>query len=86
VLHHVALRPIEGLVVLDLHPRVQNHESLDWTECYVVKDIRKAAWLGVVKAGERKTASRFRHNPNFDVGSGYLGVLCKEGELRVKLR
>ncbi|WP_163787619.1 hypothetical protein, partial [Myxococcus vastator] len=71
---------------LDPGVEVQNHESIDWTECYVVKDIRKAAWLGVVKAGERKTASRFRHNPNFDVGSGYLGVLCKEGELRVKLR
>ncbi|NOJ82135.1 serine/threonine-protein kinase [Myxococcus xanthus] len=72
--------------LLDPGVEVQNHESIDWTDCYVVKDIRKAAWLGVVKAGERKTASRFRHNPNFDVGSGYLGVICKEGELRVKAR
>ncbi|WIG93840.1 serine/threonine-protein kinase [Myxococcus sp. SDU36] len=71
---------------LDPGVEVQNHESIDWTDCYVVKDIRKAAWLGGVKAGERKTASRFRHNPKFDVGSGYLGVLCTEGELRVKLR
>ncbi|QDE93653.1 serine/threonine protein kinase [Myxococcus xanthus] len=71
---------------LDPGVEVQNHESIDWTDCYVVKDIRKAAWLGVVKAGDRKTASRFRHNPNFDVGSGYLGVICKEGELRVKVR
>ncbi|QDE71982.1 serine/threonine-protein kinase [Myxococcus xanthus] len=71
---------------LDPGVEVQNNESIDWSDCYVVKDIRKAAWLGVVKAGDRKTASRFRHNPNFDVGSGYLGVICKEGELRVKVR
>ncbi|WP_426755817.1 serine/threonine protein kinase [Myxococcus sp. Y35] len=72
--------------LLDPGVEVQNNESFDWTDCYVVKDIRKVAWLGVVKAGDRKTASRFRHNANFDVGSGYLGVLCKEGELRVKVR
>jgi len=72
--------------LLDPGVEVQNHEAIDWTDCYVVKDIRKAAWLGVVKAGDRKTASRFRHNPNFDVGSGYLGVICTEGELRVKAR
>ncbi|ATB51254.1 serine/threonine protein kinase [Corallococcus macrosporus] len=72
--------------LLDPGVEVQNHESFDWSDCYVVKDIRKTAWLGVLKAGERKTASRFRHNANFDVGSGYIGVLCKEGELRVKVR
>ncbi|AKQ70417.1 serine/threonine protein kinase [Myxococcus hansupus] len=65
---------------------VQNHERIDWTDCNVVKDIRSVAWLGVVKAGDRKSASRFRIDSDFDVGSGYLGVFCNEGELRVKLR
>ncbi|GHG78295.1 hypothetical protein GCM10012319_28660 [Comamonas sp. KCTC 72670] len=63
---------------------VQNLDKIDWTDCYVVKEIRNVAWLGVLKGGERRSVSRFHRSADYDIGSGNLAVLCKEGELRVK--
>jgi hypothetical protein len=59
---------------------VHNLGTTDWTNCYVVKGPRNVAWLGALKSNEKRSVSRFKHNANYDVPSGMLGVLCKEGK------
>ncbi|MBZ4421383.1 serine/threonine-protein kinase [Myxococcus sp. RHSTA-1-4] len=71
---------------LDPGIKVRNLGTTTWTKCNVVKDGRKTAWLGDLKAGEERTVNRFRVNVNFDVPTNMVGVFCEEGELVIPLR
>jgi serine/threonine protein kinase len=71
---------------LDSGITVHNLGVTPWTKCNVVKERRKTAWLGDLKAGDQRTVTRFAVNVNFDVASNMVGVFCEEGQLVMPLR
>jgi serine/threonine-protein kinase len=71
---------------LDSGITVHNLGVTPWTKCNVVKERRKTAWLGDLKAGDQRTVTRFAVNVNFDVASNMVGVFCEEGQFVMPLR
>jgi serine/threonine-protein kinase len=68
------------------HITVRNPSTQDWTGCWVVKDQRKASYLGNVKSTEEQsTVRKFTQHPTLEVGSGMVGVFCNEGSFTQKL-
>jgi serine/threonine-protein kinase len=68
--------------------KIRNTGTTPWTDCTVVKDRRKSAWLGSVAPHEEKSVSnkRFTLNTAYDVGSGKVGIYCDEGETILDLK
>ncbi|MCP3102627.1 serine/threonine protein kinase [Myxococcus sp. K15C18031901] len=64
---------------------VRNTDTINWTNCYVVKRLRQRGRLGDLPKGSERIVSSFAPWAEFLVGNNEVGVFCKEGELKAYL-